>query len=150
MLQILFTLRDRKRHGYLSVVFAVVLCVCVCFQKVESAAPLNELSGNSDQILFDDDVLPGPTSAAVAPASLENPPESAFLVKTSSDFRLPTSIVPISYRLQTRPILDEAEGQEQHTCPSKVWIQVECVEDTDRILLHSLNLNINQGLTEVQ
>ena len=149
MMERLFVSREGKRCGSLAVCLVAVFFSCVCFRQVESAAPLNELSSNSDQILFDDDVLPGPTSAAVAPPSLESPEEAAVLVKTSSDFRLPTSLVPISYRLQTRPILDEAEGQERHTCPSKVWIQVECVEDTDRIVLHSLNLNINQGLTEV-
>ena len=121
------------------------LCLLQQLRGVEGKIPLNELS-SADQIRFDDDVLPSPT--AEIPEG--NVAQSIQLVKTGSDFRLPTTLVPVSYRLETRPILEEAEGQVRFTSPSKVWIHIRCEQDTNKIVLHAQGLNITHGLTEVR
>ncbi|CAG7836481.1 unnamed protein product, partial [Allacma fusca] len=64
-------------------------------------------------------------------------------------FRLPPHFAPINYRLLTRPVLDEIEGYERFTSPSKIWISVKCLQDTDKIVLHSNNLTINEQLTTI-
>jgi len=83
-------------------------------------------------------------------SSLKNGPEHE--VPSFPRFRLPTSIVPINYRIQTMPILDVILDYERFTSPSKIWIHVLVKEETDNIKLHAISadLNINHSSISVR
>lgn len=65
------------------------------------------------------------------------------------DYRLPTSFIPRSYHVTLRSIIDRDHPDigEKNTAPGRVLIKLDCLEDTDQIVLHSSgsSLQINES-----
>lgn len=55
----------------------------------------------------------------------------------SSELFLPRNVVPISYKLKIRPILEHSNPTEFLTAPGSVEILVRCETATDSITLHA-------------
>lgn len=68
-----------------------------------------------------------------------------FSVGVAQEFRLPRNILPTSYKLEIISVLDEIPQFPRFSAPGKVWIRFDCVEATDVIKLHVLDLDINEG-----
>lgn len=67
----------------------------------------------------------------------------------STEYRLPTSVVPTRYHLRLLVILDPYPPYEQFTAPSYVTINITCLESTDQIYLHAVNLTISHETVQV-
>lgn len=66
---------------------------------------------------------------------------------TGPDYRLPTNFVPTAYFVYLRPILDKdyPDLGKKNTAPGNVTIQMTCVEDTNKVVLHSKFLEIDES-----
>jgi len=61
-----------------------------------------------------------------------------FTVKVK-DVRLPTNIKPLYYKVDLIPYIDEAKN---FTIDGKVWIDVQCLEDSDKVTIHIKNITV--------
>lgn len=55
----------------------------------------------------------------------------------SGELFLPTNVVPKSYHIKIRPILDSSDPEEIYTAPGSVTIVFECTSPTNSITLHA-------------
>lgn len=62
------------------------------------------------------------------------------------EFRLPESVQPLHYQLELIPSLDPSTN---FSLDGRVWIDVKCMEDTDRITLHAKNITIRESSVTV-
>ena len=60
-------------------------------------------------------------------------------LKNTKNVRLPRAVLPRHYELRLLPILQNAN----FSILGRVSIDIECFEDTDRIVLHSLDINVD-------
>lgn len=67
----------------------------------------------------------------------------------TAEYRLPTSVVPTRYHLRILVLLDPYPPYEQFTAPSYVTINVTCLENTDKIYLHTVDLTISHETVRV-
>lgn len=72
-------------------------------------------------------------------SSLQNSAIAAGFSKPLLNVRLPRNVLPRHYDVRLFPILETGNL----TILGQVAIDVECTEDTDRIVLHSAELTVN-------
>lgn len=65
--------------------------------------------------------------------------------KPAKSVRLPRTILPEHYEVWLMPIIDV----DNFTIPGNVSIEVICKHDTDQIVLHSANIEINKKSVQV-
>ncbi|XP_057665705.1 aminopeptidase N-like [Diorhabda carinulata] len=68
--------------------------------------------------------------------------------KSKETIRLPKSLYPQFYRLWIHPILDE-NSDRNFTFSGRVIIEINCVEDTNKIILHMDDLDISESDIQV-
>ncbi|ODM91272.1 Aminopeptidase N, partial [Orchesella cincta] len=71
----------------------------------------------------------------------------------SLQYRLNLTVIPLSYEIRMRPVLDDGfPGLERFTAPSEVIINVESITDgsSNVIVMHQRNLTIYQDLVTVK
>ncbi|XP_006812586.1 aminopeptidase N-like [Saccoglossus kowalevskii] len=61
------------------------------------------------------------------------------------DGRLPMEVKPVNYKIQLTPYLDEDDGSKRFQFDGEVTILLHCLQATNTITLHSLNLAIDVG-----
>lgn len=76
--------------------------------------------------------------------ALENSEDSANIA-ILKEFKLPESLVPLHYDIRLLPILEP----KNLTTFGRVSIDIECLEDTDRIVLHSLDTIVDSKTIKV-
>ncbi|XP_072390578.1 aminopeptidase N-like isoform X1 [Diabrotica undecimpunctata] len=63
---------------------------------------------------------------------------------TKEALRLPKTLYPLHYRLWVHPVLDE-HSEKNFTFTGRVIIEVNCIEDTNKIIFHADDLNISES-----
>ncbi|CAL8109596.1 unnamed protein product [Orchesella dallaii] len=66
--------------------------------------------------------------------------------KKVMDVRLPENILPIYYKLELIPYVEEAKN---FTLDGKAWIDVKCIKATEKITLHLKNISIKKDTVSV-
>jgi len=65
--------------------------------------------------------------------------------------RLPKSVIPSHYDVDILPLIDDDDAADFKTAPGHVKITVTCIEATDSITLHSVEITIaEQGAIKVR
>ncbi|CAG7785722.1 unnamed protein product, partial [Allacma fusca] len=79
-------------------------------------------------------------SASFSPLQIQPEPalfsESSHFVIPNANLRLPAVVKPSHYKIESRPILDEIEGETRFTAPGKVTITVQAIATSRNITLH--------------
>ena len=65
--------------------------------------------------------------------------------KSNKNVRLPRAVLPRHYDVRLFPVLEEGN----FTIPGRVSIDLECKEETDRIVLHSVDIVVEPKSVKV-
>lgn len=81
---------------------------------------------------------------------IKNPDISHESETELPDYRLPISLLPSLYHLRLFVVLDPLPDFQRFTATGDVTIQLTCLEPTDQIYLHAVNLTIAHDTVQVK